>query len=171
MEFSSPYINHARRPHVACYVQRVKGRGHFGRNCPYKNNDDKEPVSFEAELLEAEARGSTSALQRGDVRWIKFHEDEEPTRRRQSGHRETSPRASPRVLTRRRIAAALQLAEVTRDDKILKAERARYMRSDPQEISICANARIKNTCRARATDRRGHRLVPVPHYERPVPEP
>ena len=165
----------ARMWRVMCNA--CKGRGHFGRNCPFKDNDNKEPVSLEAASSEARAEAAAER-ERGDVRWVIFHDDEEPTRRRQSGHRGTSTKGeiSPRVLNRRRInpdmgrftAAAVQLAKAARDDKQLRAEKARYLQSAQRRTSTTKDAEQSDrlshpssTAWARASDMEGQSQEPL----------
>ena len=131
-----------RMSRVVC--NRCKGRGHFGRNCPHQDQHFPPKQTFETAVGEAEAEAAR-ALRRGDVQWVKFHDDElqrsqQRSKKAPARRREGSPRATPNPhrearFTGRYTACAVQEPKA-HDDKILRAERARYLRgckrSDPR---------------------------------------
>ena len=135
VEPSSPYLKQimkddARMHRVVC--NRCKGREHFGRDCPNKDFKQNKAEPFETAVGEAEAEAAR-ALRRGDVRWVKFHDDElqrsqQRSKKAPARRREGSPRATPNPHREARFAGrytACAVQNYCHDDKILRAERAR----------------------------------------------
>lgn len=119
---------------VVC--NRCKQRGHFGRNCPNKDFKLNKAETFETAVGEAEAEAAR-ALRRGDVQWVKFHDDElqrsqQRNKKAPARRREGSPRATPNPHREARFAGRYTACAVQDhlawDDKLLRAERARYLR-------------------------------------------